>query len=83
MLLFRRGVWEKVKQCLEVTGGWMNMFICFNLHSNINCCVIILLKYLEYYTAVNGLLCDLMTNLALYLNSSVVAIHYKRKLVQI
>lgn len=48
MLLFRRGMWEKVKQCLEVTGGWMNTFICFNLHSNINCCVILLLKYLVY-----------------------------------
>lgn len=61
MPLFRRGVWEKVKQCLEGTGGCLNIFICFNLHSNINCYVIIFLKYLEYYTAINGLLCDLMT----------------------
>lgn len=76
MPLFRRGMWEKVKQCLEGTGGWINIFICFNLHSNINCCVIIILKYLKYYTAISGLLCDLMTNLALYLNPSVVAVAY-------
>lgn len=76
-------MWEKVKQCLEGTGGCINTFICFNLHSNINRCVIIFLKYLEYYTAISGLLCDLMTKLSLYLNSSAVAISYKRDLVQV
>lgn len=48
-----------------------------------------LLKFLDYYIAISALLCDFCDKpplgnvLALYLNSAVIAISYRRHLVQI